>query len=292
MAIPQAPEHFTIEFDGEVMAKFRNEKSGRLKDTVRVKNGTRGKETRFKLIGESVAQRGKPRGERLEPLNPPRSVETIIPEPWYAPHSVEDKDLTRLDHDDKAVLAINGADALNKALDQQIIGCATDAATGGNVVGNGTTKFTLSHFLQCVTQLQTSSKLAAGDLYAILDPVSFNIMMTYDQFVKSDYVPGFPLESGRASRMFNGINVLMVPDDLLPITTGTRKLPFYHKMAIGLAMQQDMTSIWSWENAYDYWFVNMSMDFGRKALQPEGCVVAHVLNSTPADVYVERDAPA
>ena len=190
------------QFEREVHEVFQRHGTFMLQ-TVRWKNTVKGATTTFQKVGKGVATT-KARHGQITPMNQSHTAIECTLSDFYAGDWVDQLDETKVQHDERAVIARGGAAALGRKVDEQIIAVAD---TSSNDIGGDAT-LTRAILLQAYETLIGNDVPNDGQLFGFLTPRSWSIAMTISDFANGDFIgqQSLPFLVGANPRTWMGVH--------------------------------------------------------------------------------------
>lgn len=261
---------FIDSFDSEVKLAYQGIKS--LRDSVRVKTGVIGSTHRFPKAGKGVATQHN-RGNDVIAMNAGRDKETATLSDWDAFDYEDIMDISKINFDDKKIIAENTVKAIGRREDQLIIDAL--AANGyTNVIGDGTAAMSIDYLLQAKKYLDENN-VDGEDRYIIHSAQQLKQLLGTTQVTSSDYNSVKALVQGDVDT-FLGFKFIMIgsrTEGGLPRAAGVEQYAFaYHKQAVGLAIGKDMTTMVDWIAEKLAWQIGCVYSAGAVAIDSEGIV--------------------
>lgn len=255
-----------------------------LRDTVRTKDGVRGKSTTFQKIGKGTATT-KARHGVITPMNQDHTaIETIL-EDFYAGDWVDKLDEAKINIDERMAIAQGGAWALGRKVDDQIItelDNTTQTAVTLTVTSSANVRGTVLEWIQ---ELWANDVPNDGMVYGLITPKLDAMLSTVNEYASADFVDVKPFENGAPVRRFRRWNgVLWTVHTGLPnMGAASAKGWIYHKTAIGYATGavdanaaqtggNVITADITWHGDRASHFVNHWMSGGSKLIDDTGVI--------------------
>jgi len=228
----------------------------------------------FLRAGIGTAEEDVRVGDVAIPMNPADDKVEVTTKKSRAFDEVYEDELDQLNADYRQVVNERSAMALGRVHDKTIIN-AIDVPEVVQEVGSYTTPITPVTLLQARQKLRAAHvNVSDGNVFAAVDSVQWAVLLTYDQFVNSQYVgPNLPYVQAGLARTWNGIHVFNADDDIFKIanTTEINNL-MWHSQAVGFGWVRQLTGTVQWDNRKDCWTHNMRMRIGAKLILPPGVV--------------------
>lgn len=249
-------------------------KGFKLRPTVMPPIRIEGKTVYFRKMGKAVAEEDVQPGDVAVAQNLSRENIAVTSSKSRAFFEVDedDMDLTQLN-----LPQINGeagAMALGRSHDKLILD-TLNGTSGIHEVGDYTAPGDPELLLKAKQKLMAADVPAEdGDIFAAVDSVFWNVLMSFKQFASSDYVgPELPFLRAALAKTWNGIHVFHMSDALLPVSSTTeRDNLMWHRPALGFGALYTLKGTVQWDNRKSSWTHNMRQRYGAKALQAEGIV--------------------
>lgn len=182
----QVPNSFVRQYEKDVHDIFQMEGSV-LKPTVRFKSDVIGESTTFQRAGKGVATT-KSRHGTITPMNQDHTAIVCTLSDFYAGDWVDKLDEAKLSIDERGVIARGGAMALGRKVDDQIftvLKANAEASTAWLLTSAATVRNSVTEMIQLMI---TNDAYEPGNMYGVLSPVGWSMLMTVDQFQNADYV--------------------------------------------------------------------------------------------------------
>ena len=261
---------FIDSFDSELKLAYQGTKS--LRDTVRVKTGVVGSTHKFPKAGKGVATQHNS-GNDVTAMNAGRSRVPVTLSGWDAFDYEDIIDITKINFDDKKVIASNTASAIGRREDQLIIDAL--AASYNATVGDGTTAPTVAIIAQAKRILDENNvpgedRTLVHSSYFLEDLLNITAVTSADfnsvrALVKGD----LDTYLGCKFKMIGGRTEGGLPFSNAP--TNTKRYNFaYHKQAVGLAIGKEMTAMVDWVPQKTAWQIGCVYSAGAGVIDSEG----------------------
>lgn len=223
---------FVTQYQAEVQLAYQRQGS-KLRPTVRVKSGIVGATTKFPKIGKGTATQ-KTRHADVTPMNVDHQMVTCQLEDWYAPDYVDKLDEFKINYDERQVLALSGAYAVGRKVDELLLAAATTGLPAGQIVGTGTAAIDLATIMSAFERINDADVPDDGQRFAWVGPKQWNQLLMIDQFAKSNYVKDdYPWLKGTEARRW--LNTIWQMHTGLPKVGSSISCLWYHRSALGLA---------------------------------------------------------
>lgn len=275
---------FIQQYETAVKHLFQRQ-GGILRPTVRVKDGIVGTSTTFQKIGKGTAS-VKARAGAITPMNQDHTALTCTLSDFYAGDWVDKLDEAKTNIDERMAIAMGGAWALGRKVDDQIItelGLTTQTASNWTVTSQAAIR---NSAITMVKRLFQNDVPNDGQIFGLVTAAGWAFLMTVDEFKRSDYVgdgPGLPYVAGAPVMRFkNWMNVNWgLHTGLAGAGTSTATLLMYHKLAIGYAtgafagnsaVNGAVAADITWHGDRASFFVNHMMSGGAKLIDDTGVI--------------------
>lgn len=230
---------FITAYERKVHDVFQRNGS-RLKPGVRMKTGVIGSTAVFQVIGKGVATT-KARHGTITPMNQSHTAPSVTLADFYAGDWVDRLDEAKINIDERDAIARGGAMAIGRKVDDQIL-TALDATTQSTVTITITSAATIRNsFTSAIGDLITLDSFEDDQMYGVLSPKAWEMLMTLDQFQNADNVGTEGMEFAKAVAL--GVPTLkkwmgvkwMFHSGVPGVGTATSKMFVWNKRAIGYA---------------------------------------------------------
>jgi len=238
----------------------------KVRNKVRLQTGIIGSTARFQKVAKGEAGK-KTRHGNVPIMNVDHTYEDATLEDWFAADYADDLDLLKTNIDERKALAMAGAGAVNRKIDNLIF---TQMNTSTNTVAEGSAGMTKAKVLQGFEQLNQYD-VPAGNRFCAVGPHQWNELLNIKEFVSSDYAGNmYPWMTGVESKVWLGTIFFM--STLLPIATGTRQCFMWHQQAAGWAEGKGVTLEAAWVTEKDSYLIKHKFSGGSVLIEDEGCV--------------------
>jgi len=259
---------FVQQFEGEVHDAYQR-RGAKLMNSVRRKPNVKGATTTFQKVGQGTAST-KARHGVITPMNVSHSKVECTLEDFYAGDWVDKLDETRINHDERRVLANAGAYALGRKTDELII-AKLDTTT--NEVAAASTGLTKAKVLTAMKTLGDADVFEEGRMFAIVPWSEWTELLDISEFKSADFVgDARPWLKGTEARVWLG-TVWMPHSGLEALVGGsTAKSFWFHEDAVGWGFGQNVQTDITWHGDRAAFFVNNSMSGGACLIDATGVV--------------------
>lgn len=189
-------EAFVRQYESEVHHLFQRQ-GGYLRPAVRTKDNVKGTSTTFQKIGKGVATT-KARHGVITPMNQDHTAVTCTLADFYAGDWVDKLDEAKVNHDERMAIAMGGAWALGRKVDDQIL-TALDGTTQTPVTwGYGSIHQVENSLIGTLGALDAADVPNDGRRFVVLTPKAYQAAMKVESFASADYVNpmNLPFEQG------------------------------------------------------------------------------------------------
>jgi len=258
---------FITQYDADVHLAYQQFGS-KLRNTVRLKQLDPGQVAKFPVIGKGTAT-DKGRNGDVVPMNPVHSNKTATSTDKYAPEYLDSLDELKTNVNERQAYARSGAGALGREVDLRIL-AKMDAVTTLTVssLNTGLNKYKL---LTAILDLNTYDVPDDGDRWGVLGPQQWEEFINITQVSSRDYVGDkFPWTNGTQVVNWRGINWFF--SSQLPLNGTVRSCFLYHRSAIGLAENKQITTEINYVPQKVAWLVNSMMSCGAVVIDEYGIV--------------------
>lgn len=272
--VMQVSAVFIDSFDAEVKLAYQGIKS--LRESVRVKTGVEGSTHRFPKAGAGVATQHN-RGNDVVAMNAGRDKVTVTLSDWDAFDYEDIMDINKLNFDDKKIIADSTVKAIGRREDQLIIDALSATVGTATTIGTGIADMSVS-ILRTVKYTLDENNVPSEDRYIVHSPKALEDLLGATEVTSSDFNTIKALVQGELST-FLGFKFIMIGERTeggLPTPAGSQRYNFaYHKMAVGLAVGKDMTTMVDWIAEKLAWQIGCVYSAGAIAIDTDGIVVIH-----------------
>ncbi|MDI9314431.1 MAG: phage capsid protein [Hydrotalea sp.] len=264
---------FVKYYEAEVNEAFQRQGS-KLRPTVRFKNNIRGIAAIFPKIGKGSAD-SKSRNGDVPVMRLAHEVVEVLLNDYYCGEWVDALDELKTNVDERMVAAQNGAYALGRKTDDNIIAALDAVAATINVTGSGnladTVGLTKEKVLAAFQTLGKNDVPDDGERYFVIGYKQWADLMAIPEFANAQYVSQeqLPWQNTQAK---SWLGTTFVYHSGLSIVNGARQCYWYHRRAIGLAAGNDIKTDISWHGDKAAWFVCNMLSIGAGVLDTTGVV--------------------
>lgn len=283
----QQAQNWFVEQYNDRVAHVYQASGNLLRGTVSAAGSIRGTKAYFMVAGKGTARK-KVRGQPAVPMNAGRTRKELILETWEAFDEVYEYDLSRLSVDEREAISVQGAKALGRATDLEIMTKAYGVApTAGNrFLDLGATAFSAAYAITACQRLQQADVPWDGDVFCPLPSLPWNQLLANRIFNNADYTgPELSFLKATTAKSWNGVHWFLAPDEYFTsVAANTVDVMMWHKSALGWANNKDVTSVWQWDNRAGCWTVRMENEGAAGELLEGGLVRMRIPTNTPIAV--------
>jgi len=262
---------FIAQFDAEVKQAYQG--MGKLRPTIKTRQGVVGSTYRFPKIGKGLASPRVPQTD-VVPMNIAHSNATAVLEDWNAPEYTDIFDQAKVNFDERQELAQVVGGSISRRLDQLIIDAADAGANATQVPTSvGATAGLNVDKLRRSKRLLDEKGVPTEDRIFALSSIALEQLLGETEATSADFNTVRALVNGQIDT-YLGFKFLMIEDRAeagLPITGGNVRTCFaYHKQALGLAIGMDLNTKIDWIPEKTSWLINGSFSAGAITIDDEG----------------------
>lgn len=258
------------QFDSEVKHAFQS--SGKLRDTVTVRNGVIGDAYKFRAMGKGLANQ-KATSADVVAMGVSHSLINCALANWNAPeYSDIFENMVEVNFDERQELAETIAGALGRRLDQLILD-ALDAATPAASIASSSAGLTLAKIIQTSKELNDKG-VPSGDRHFVVSAAGMEDMLGDSTITSADYNNVRALMAGDLNTFmgFKFHTIESRTEGGLDIASSVREGFGYHKSALGLAIGIDIKTEVNYVAQKTSWLCNGVMKAGAVARDGDGIV--------------------
>lgn len=257
---------FITDYDSDVHMAYQQFGS-KLRNTVRLKSLAPGQIARFPTLGKGVAT-DKARNGDVVPMNPVHSYKEATATDKYAPEYVDSLDELKNNIDDRMLYARAGAAALGREVDSRLT-TVMNAVTTLTIAVNST-GLSKAKLLEAISKLNAQDVPDDGDRWGVLGAQQWEEFINIAQVSSRDYVTDLNWTKGTQVVNWRGIKWFFHSN--LPLSTTTRSCFLYHKNAIGLAENKQITTMVDWVPQKAAYLIDSMMSCGAVVIDEYGIV--------------------
>jgi hypothetical protein len=269
-------QSFITLYDSDVHMAYQQFGS-KMRNTVRLKQLSPGQIARFPTLGRGTAT-DKARNGDVVPMNPVHAYKDVTATDKYAPEYVDKLDDIKNNIDERLLYARAGAGALGREVDHRIFD-VMDATTHNTVAATGT-GLAKWKILDAISLLNEHDVPDDGDRWAVLGAQAWEEFINITQVSSRDYVTD--LNWTRGTQVVNWRGIKWFFHSALPLSTTTRSCFLYHRTAVGLAENQQITTMIDWVPQKAAYLIDSMMSCGAVLIDEEGIVKISCDESTTA----------
>jgi len=257
---------FITDYDSDVHVAYQQYGS-KLANTVRRKILKPGEIVSFKKYGKGTAT-DKARNGDVVPMNPVHSNVTATATDKYAPEYVDKLDELKTNSDERMLAARSGAGALGREVDSRLTTVMDAVAT--LTISAGGTGLSKNKLLQAIAKLNSYDVPDDGDRWGVLSAQAWEEFINIAQVSSRDYVNDLNWTRGTQVVRWRGINWFYHSN--LPLSSTTRSNFLYHRTAVGLAENQEITTMIDWVPQKAAYLIDSMMSCGAVLIDEYGIV--------------------
>lgn len=257
---------FITDYDSDVHAAYQQYGS-KLRNTVRLKSLNPGQIARFPTIGKGTAT-DKARNGDVVPMNPVHSYKDVTSTDKYAPEYLDTLDEIKSNIDERMLYARAGAGALGREVDSRIITVLN--ATTTTVLAAGSVGLTKNKLLQAISALNGYDVPDDGDRWGVLSAQAWEEFINITVVSSRDYITD--LTWTRGTQVVNWRGIKWFFHSALPLSSTTRQCFIYHRTAVGLAENKQITTMVDWVPQKAAFLIDSMMSCGAVLIDGQGVV--------------------
>ena len=262
-------------FDATVKSVFQDIGKN-LRETVRVKTGVIGSTYNFPLRGSGVAHKHVQYTD-VVPMNIAYSQNTCTLSNYNASEYTDIFDKATVQSDEVRGVAVEIGNAINRALDQEIINAMTGSGyTKINTdVAVGTTGLTLTKMRAAKKAFDKKGVPSEGRFFLCGAAQLNDDLLATTEITSSDYNSVKALVQGEIDT-FLGFKWKVVGDrdeGGLPLSSATRSCVAYHKEAVGVAIGIDASTTIDWIPEKRAWLASGDLKAGAVVIDAKGVIL-------------------
>lgn len=271
MAVTGAiPEWFKVAYTDDVHDAFQ-QRGSKTMNTIRVES-CEGESIKFRRVGKGSAST-KARHGTVPTMNVAFDSVTATMADYYAGDYVDKLDELKHRLPERRAVSDAGAFALGRKVDEIVYTSMNSLSASALTT---TSKFTLRNtLLEARGALDDNDVPDDGNVWCPCTPRLWEWLMTIPEFSNSDYTGAdlpYRAAMGSAIKTWNRTNFFMASPNVVPITGTTRSIFFYHRSAVGLGKNADISVDITWQGERAAHFVNHMMSMGAVVIDDEGVV--------------------
>ncbi|MFA5340789.1 MAG: phage capsid protein [Clostridia bacterium] len=259
-------QSFITQYDSDVHMAYQQFGS-KLRNTVRLKSLNPGQIASFPLLGKGTAT-DKARNGDVVPMNPVHSNKTVTSTDKYAPEYLDSLDDIKNNIDDRMLYARTGAGALGREVDSRLF-TVMDAVTTLTIDAGGV-GLTKNKLLQAISKLNSYDVPDDGDRWGVLGAQAWEEFINITQVSSRDYVNNLNWTQG--TQVINWRGIKWFYHSACPLSTTTRSCFLYHRTALGLAENKQITTMIDWVPQKAAWLIDSMMSCGAVVIDEYGIV--------------------
>jgi len=271
MAVSGAiPTWFEVSYTADVHEAFQ-QRGSKAMNTVRVEQ-TSGTTETFRRAGKGTATT-KARHGTVPTMGVQYDAVTASMVDYYAGDWVDKLDELKTRAAERQTVANAGAYALGRKVDEIIYAKLDALSTSAITLTNALT--VRNGLIEMRSSLDAFDVPDDGNVWCPCPPRLWDWLMVIPEFASSDYTgPDLPYRGamGQAIKTWNRTNFFMASPNVVPKATNARSIFMYHKTAVGLGINENITVDITWHGDHAAHFVNHWMSMGAVVIDTEGAV--------------------
>lgn len=283
--MPQIDTAFVEEYNADVHLLFR-QMGSRLMNTTR-RGTVMAKSVYWQRFGFLTAQQ-KTRNAQHVFQDPDHTRVKADMADWYVPTLIDDLDLLKLNIAEKEAHVRAHNAALGTKVDEILIAAMTAGAEAD--LGDATKAFGYGHAMRIVNRFTTNKVPDDGQRFCAVHPYAWSQLLKVPEFANADYVgaENLPFKGGMQAKYWMG--VLWMPLDNVPFGVPSGNAAdvatniAWHRSVIGHGVNDEISTIWDWENTYSAWSCVSAMSLGAAVIEDKGVFTSSSLSPEPAIV--------
>ncbi len=266
------------EFDAEVKHEYQGMRT--LRECVTTRMGITGDAYKFTRMGKGLANQKATQAD-VTPMDINHSRQTANMENWNAPEYTDIFDQAEVNFDERQELAKTIAMAIGRREDQIVIDAMSSITFATTNDGDPDTGFSATVATNLtVAELRTAKKhlddieAATTERYALTNAQGLEALLATTEVTNSDFNTVKALVQGELNT-FLGFTFKMIgtrAEGGIPGAANASQAYFWHKAAIGLAVNMDMQTRIDWVAQKTSWLANGMYKAGAVAREPQGIV--------------------
>lgn len=285
------PNSFIKQYESDVHHVFQRQ-GGHLRESVRFKSGVVGSSATFQKAGKGTATT-KARHGVVTTMNQDHTAVTCTLEDFYAPDYVDKLDEAKTNINEREVIAVGGAWAIGRKVDEQII-TALDTTTETMTLTVTSIAAIRASFIQFTEEAWANDVPNDGQVYGLLTPRAWSQLSLLQEFTNSQWVgpDNMQFKEGVPSvqkwREWNGVK-WKKHTGLSGVGTSSAKCFIYHKTAVGYgagahavnnAENDSIRADFWWNGERQAWLVTHCMSGGACLIDGMGVIEATINDTT------------
>lgn len=258
---------FSKQFESEIHNYFQR-KGSKLSNMVRHRQNVVGKSTTFQAYGVAEATQ-KTRNGDVAQSNPAHTPVEVTLQDWYVQIPIDDLDLLKIDHDERAAAVAAATAALGQKVDEFIINALGQTT---RFVGTYAAGLTSAILAQAVEKYWETDVPEDNESYAALSNHAWQEFKVISRVSSADFVGDRkPFLKGR--KAFDWEEIIWTQHTGLPLAdTDNRDNYIWHKSAVGLATGKPIVSDWWWDGRAQCWLLTLKMSGYAGLIDERGAV--------------------
>lgn len=263
---------FTKQYEREVHEAYQRMGS-KLRPWVRTRSVVNAKDVTFQIVGKGSAGT-KGRHSLVPTMNQTHTNVTATMQDYYAADWCDKLDELKTNIDERQVIANGAAAVLGRTTDQLIINALDGAATNTQTMSTASAAAFHATVLTAIKKLNARDVPDDGQRYAAVSPTFWSWLMLVKEFVSADWVGSDSLPFKQPSTQMKSWAgfVWMVHPGLTGVDTSTAVSHLFHRSAVGLGTNQDISTDITWHGDRAAHFISCMMSMGAVLIDGEGTV--------------------
>lgn len=229
---------FVRQYESDVHIAYQRMGS-KLRNAVRTKNNIKGESTTFQTVSAGSAVQ-KSRHAEVATMNITHAPVTCTLADWYAADYIDKLDELKINHDERMVVAQNGAAALGRKTDE-LITDAMDGTTNVQTEG-GTARLTEAKIKVTFVHFGDNEIPDDGDRFWCVAPEQWTDLLGITSFASADYIGGdqLPYKGGMTAKRW--YTFMWFGFSGLDVASNIWKTFAWHRTGVGHASGADVQS--------------------------------------------------
>lgn len=263
---------FITQWNDEVKQAYQ-QKGSKLRSAVRVVTGVTGETYKFHKLG-TASSGTKTREAELTPVNPAHTVATATLADQYSPILLDELDVLKTNADMRREYVMASANALGRWTDTTINTALLASNTNGTTLTGGLTFEKITEALTLLNSVDADPE----DRFLIVGPAQIAQALALANLTSADYVTMRAVMNGSID---SALGFKWIMSNQLTLNNldaagnaqaDTRHCFALHKMAVGLAIGQDLKTEINYVPMRDATLVNSKISLGAVVIEPTGVI--------------------
>lgn len=225
-----------IHFDAQVKAAYQN--GSILRNTVRLKTGIIGYQTKFRRVVRGVSSPRIPQTP-VVPMGTQYGEATCTLADWHAADYLDVQDQNKTNIAELPILAENIGAANGRRVDQIIIDALAAAKPGAADIVHGSVGLTFDKLVE-LESMFVAAAIPEGDRFLLIEAEGKRDLIGEAKLTSKDYVDRSVIETGRLPPRLMGFNIIVLDaardEGGLPLSGSTQTAYAWDRRAMGLAL--------------------------------------------------------